>query len=38
MSDPLFRDFAAGDARPPVRWHWMACGALVLLAVALSFL
>ncbi|RKT52722.1 hypothetical protein C8E97_1245 [Saccharothrix australiensis] len=36
MGDPLLRDFAAGDVGPPVRWHWMACVALVLIAFAVS--
>ncbi|MBB5956094.1 hypothetical protein FHS29_002680 [Saccharothrix tamanrassetensis] len=38
MSDPLMRDFAADDSRPPVRWHWMLCVALVLIAIAASVL
>lgn len=37
MSDPM-RDFAAHDARPPMRWHWVLCVLLVLIAVAASIL
>ena len=35
MSDPM-RDFAAREAQPPMRWHWVLCVVLVLIAVAAS--
>ncbi len=38
MTDPLLREFTAGDAGPPMRWHWILCVVLVLLAVAASML
>lgn len=36
MSDTPLRDFPPRHSGPPVRWHWLLCVAVVLLAVAAS--